>query len=100
MGKLTCTRYLQLEKERGAVGGNVEASSVALHRHNAYKPVALLLLKGILDCSLSQFSSNAVWLVPLLSQMILCDDYNIRLFVRDIYVRHVDPILLVTFPTL
>ena len=96
MGWLTCTRYLQLEKDRAIVGTTAEAASVASYRQNAYTPVAVLLLKCILDCSDIKFANNAKWMVPLLSQLILCNDPIIRVYVSNIYIKHIDPIILAT----
>lgn len=90
MGWLTCTRYLQLENERTALAASTEGNV----RPNAYTPVALILLKGIVDFNSSQFNSNASWLVSLLSQLILCNDPNIRSLVSHIYVTHIDHVVL------
>lgn len=90
MGWLTCTRYLQLENERTALAASTEGTV----RPNAYTPVALILLKGIADFNASQFNHNASWLITLLSQLILCNDPNIRALVSHIYVTHIDHVVL------
>ena len=72
-------------------------ASFASCAHAAYTPVTLILLKGILDCSTSQFSKNSQWLIPILSKLILCNDPNIRLFVSSIYTKHVNNIVLEAF---
>ena len=71
--------------------------SFAGSAHLAYTPVALILLKGILDFSNSQFSNNSSWLVPILSQLILCNDVNIRFCVSNIYSKHINPTALEAF---
>jgi hypothetical protein len=94
MGWFTCTRYLQLEKEKIADGATPETLGFALHQYNAYTPVIVILLKGINDFSLCQFSTNAEWIVPLLSQLVLCNEQKIRFFVSSIYSKHIDHVVL------
>lgn len=93
MGWLVITRYLQLEVEKGATGLSHEAAAFTPSQHSAYTPVVLILLKGITDFSVLQFSKNLIWVIPLLSQLILADDSNIRFAVSNIYTKHIDHIL-------
>ena len=106
MGWLVCTRYLQLELEKeknknGTYSTNTQGKqekqinfNFADSEHQAYTPVTLILLKGIFDSSNSQFKENAEWLVPLLSELILCNDHSIRLSVSNIYIKHINNTLL------
>ena len=127
MGSLVCNRYMQLESEkevdaqRSVINKQQQPQiqpqqrqqkqqrqqqqqpqpqpevSFASSAHAAYTPVTLILLKGIFDCSSSQFSKNSPWLIPILSKLISCNDPNIRLFVSNIYTKHVNNIVLEAF---
>ena len=126
MGSLVCNRYMQLESEkeldaqRSVINKQQQPQiqpqqrqqkqqqqqqqqqqqpevSFASCAHAAYTPVTSILLKGILDCSSSQFSKNSPWLIPILSKLISCNDPNIRLFVSNIYTKHVNNIVLEAF---
>ena len=102
MGWLVCTRYLQLELETEknknstySTSGQEIFSNFVGTEHAAYTPVTLILLRGILDFSIPQFANNADWMVPILSQLILCTDHNIRLCVSNIYIKHINNTILV-----
>jgi hypothetical protein len=74
------------ESESAQLDGLV-AGVAELHRlrHTAYKSPALIVLEGMLDLTHEQFKMNKSWVVPLLTRVIICDDVEVRLCVRQIF---------------
>jgi hypothetical protein len=81
-----------LDRQRGGSQGRQQFS---LLLHAAYTPVITSAVREVVEFSRGQFSRNVKWLVPLLSQLILCDDKAIRTHVSNIYVRHINSNVLV-----
>ncbi len=64
-------------------------------RHEAYKPSVLILLRAVALYSTHQFAENVNWLAPLLSRLVVCEDLEVRLCLRDIYRGNVSPLIIV-----
>ena len=63
--------------------------------HSAYTPIVTSVVNEVVGFSRGQFSRNVKWIVPILSQLILCEDKSIRGHVSDIYTRHINANVLV-----
>lgn len=66
-------------------------------QHNAYTSTVNLILEGITCFSKLQFQSNSNWLIPVLSELIKCNDLSVRINVSEIYVKHVNKVVLDNF---
>lgn len=82
------------------INGNKNADGVlnvaefAREKHDAYKSPALIVLEGMMDFTHEQFQRNLGWIVPLLSRLIICDDIEVRVCVRQIYQSFVNFLLI------
>lgn len=63
-------------------------------KHDAYKSPTLIVLEGLCDFTHAQFQSNLTWIVPLLSRLVVCEDLEVRLCVRQIYQSFVNFLLI------
>lgn len=63
-------------------------------KHDAYKSPALIVLEGMMDFTHEQFQSNLGWIIPLLSRLIICEDVEVRVCVRQIYQSFVNFLLI------
>lgn len=63
-------------------------------RHEAYRPSVLLILRAVRRFSREQFAQNVSWLAPLLSRLILCENIEVRLCLRDIHREAVIPLIV------
>ena len=71
-----------------------EDKTFAINKHRMYNSCVLQLLKAIARFDESEFNVNKSWVIPALSQLILCDDRNVRMYVSQIYNDHVNELLL------
>lgn len=71
-----------------------EDKTFAINKHRMYNNCVLQLLKAIARFDEAEFTSNKSWLVIALSQLILCDDRNVRLYISQIYNDQVNELLL------
>lgn len=79
---------------RGSGGGVLSMAEFARQKHDAYKSPALIVLEGMMDFTHDQFQRNLGWIVPLLSRLIICDDVEVRVCVRQIYQSFVNFLLI------
>lgn len=91
--------YLAPTKASGARGsggsaGVLNMAEFARQKHDAYKSPALIVLEGMMDFTHEQFQRNLGWIVPLLSRLIICDDVEVRVCVRQIYQSFVNFLLI------
>lgn len=77
-----------------AGGGVLSMAEFARQKHEAYKSPALIVLEGMMDFTHEQFQRNLGWIVPLLSRLIICDDIEVRICVRQIYQSFVNFLLI------
>jgi len=63
-------------------------------RHESYKSPAMIVLEGMMDFTHVQIQNNLTWIVPLLSRLIVCDDIEVRLCVRQIYQSFINFLLI------
>ena len=71
-----------------------EDKTFAINKHRMYNNCVLQLLKAIARFDESEFKVNQAWVISALSQLILCDDRNVRMYVSQIYNDHVNELLL------
>lgn len=71
-----------------------EDKTFAINKHRMYNSCVLQLLKSVSRFDEAEFKANKSWMIKALSQLILCDDRNIRLYVSQIYNDQVDGLLL------
>lgn len=64
------------------------------HRHESYKSPTLIVLEGMMDFTHQQVQNNLTWIVPLLSRLIICEDIEVRLCVRQIYQSFINFLLI------
>lgn len=94
--RLVCSRYVDAEADIDRQAGSIQGHRrFSLLLHAAYTPVIISAVREVVEFSRGQFSRNVKWLVPLLSQLILCDDKSIRTHVSNIYMRHINSNILV-----
>lgn len=97
--------FLLLEEERinktngetsedDSVDENVLMDSFVNEKHNAYRSSVLLALNSILKFTPTQFSVNVDWLTGFLCRLIVCENLEIRLCIREIYRTFVNPLIL------
>lgn len=87
--------YVAPSSRAGGVGGGVlSMAEFARQKHEAYKSPALIVLEGMMDFTHEQFQRNLGWIVPLLSRLIICDDVEVRVCVRQIYQSFVNFLLI------
>lgn len=99
LGSLTCQTFIKLERlcdsfKLSAAAGGDNTRDFAYQQHQEYVVLAALVLRGICAFSTEQFLANIGWIVPLMPQLILCEDSKIRHLVSKIYTFHVNPLLL------
>ena len=78
----------------GSAGSVVSMGAFLRRRHEAYKSPVMIVLEGMMDFTHEQFQSNLVWIVPLLSRLVICEDLEVRLCVRQIYQSFVNFLLI------
>lgn len=78
----------------GSTGGVLSMADFLRQKHDAYKSPALIVLEGMMDFTHSQFQSNVSWIIPLLSRLVICEDVEIRVCVRQIYQSFVNFLLI------
>lgn len=74
--------------------GVLNVAEFPREKHHAYKSPALIVLEGMMDFTHDQFQRNLGWIVPLLSRLIICDDVEVRVCVRQIYQSFVNFLLI------
>lgn len=84
---LILVRYMELE----SVTPQTISDQFFAEQHAAYTPAAHTAIFGILSFNKDQFARNASWIVPLLSQLILCGDTQLRTYLQRCYEKHVNP---------
>lgn len=72
----------------------LKLDTFARQRHDSYKSCAVIVLTNVLEFSSEEFQDNLTWLVPILSRLIICESIDIRLCVREIGTKYVNPLLL------
>jgi hypothetical protein len=75
-------------------GGVLSMSDFLRQKHDAYKSPTLIVLEGLCDLTHAQFQRNLSWIVPLLSRLVICEDLEVRLCVRQIYQSFVNFLLI------
>jgi hypothetical protein len=70
------------------VGGGLNLRKV---RHESYLSPMTMILANIEKFPEHKFQENQKWIVPWLSQLILCDNDKIRFILGKIYQKHVNP---------
>jgi hypothetical protein len=75
-------------------GGILNMTEFLRQKHDAYKSPTLIVLEGVMDFTHAQFQNNLSWIVPLLSRLIVCEDIEVRLCVRQIYQSFVNFLLI------
>ena len=78
----------------GGGSGVLSMSEFLRQKHQAYKSPALIVLEGIMDFSHTQFQAHISWIVPLLSRLVVCEDLEVRVCVRQIYQSFVNFLLI------
>ena len=84
-------RYLELE------GGDAwaEKNETFMEEHKvAYISPVAVALRGISNFTPAQFQQSKKWILSFLSKLITCEDKTIRESVREIYDKHIHPIVL------
>jgi hypothetical protein len=97
LGSLVCRRFVTLElgfQQGDTTGIGFEDLELAKEQHSMYIPCVILILSSIADFTVQQFDVNKEWAVPLLSQLLMCENRQIRLHVSKVYSSHVNPIVL------
>jgi hypothetical protein len=62
--------------------------------HVAYTAIVIRVLKEV-GASVGPVSAcTKLWIVPLLPQLILCDDKNVRHWISEIHRIHLNPMLM------
>ena len=51
---------------------------------DAYKPAVMTVLDGLKDCSEAQYKAFGEWMMPLITKLILCHDFEVRLRVSSV----------------
>lgn len=76
------------------LGGVLSMTDFLRQKHDAYKSPTLIVLEGLCDFTHAQFQNNLSWIVPLLSRLVVCEDIEVRLCVRQIYQSFVNFLLI------
>lgn len=63
-------------------------------RHAGYKISVLIVLEGIAKFNTTLFNHHARWIVPILSQLLICNDKDVRMQVKVIYETFINPLIL------
>ena len=72
-----------------------DSSAFVQEQLAAYTPSVLLMLQQLMQFHPSeQFVPNRHWVIPLLTQLIVCNDRNIRKLITMIYEKLVNPFIL------
>ena len=87
-------RYIALEVGLQAAGSDRASSDFASMKLHGHHHSVLVALKAVWGFSTLQFLDNKDWIVPLLPQLVLCDDKQVRGMVSDVLSKHVNPIVL------
>jgi hypothetical protein len=93
IGCIVCQQYISLELILQSQQ-SIDDKPFSLQRHQAYNMCVIRLLQAISKFTSSDFNSNRAWLVPILSQLILCDDRNVRCILSQLYNDFMNGILL------
>lgn len=75
-------------------GGVLSMADFLRQKHDAYKSPALIVLEGMMDFTHAQFQNNVSWIIPLLSRLVICEDVEVRVCVRQIYQSFVNFLLI------
>ena len=51
---------------------------------DAYKPAVMTVLDGLKDCSEAQYKAFGEWMMPLITKLILCHDFEVRVRVSAV----------------
>ena len=94
IGSIVCQQYISLELVLQSQQSTFDDKPFALQRHQAYNMCVIRLLQAISKFSPSDFKTNRNWLVPILSQLILCDDRNVRCILSQLYSDFMNGTLL------
>ena len=72
-----------------------DSSAFVLEQLTAYTPSILLILQQLLQFHMTeQFIPNKDWIVPLLTQLIICNDRNVRKLIIMINEKLLNPYIL------
>jgi hypothetical protein len=82
------------EEQEGRTGGLLNIMEFHQQKHQAYKSPVMIVLEGMMDFTHEQFQSNVSWIIPLLSRLIVCEDIEVRVCVRQIYQSFVNFLLI------
>lgn len=93
IGSLVLRRFIALDFESHSPSASPVAGMFTQQHKEAYIPCVIAILQGIVGFSKAQFARNKVWVVSLLSELVLCDDKEVRLCVSQVYITHVNPLL-------
>lgn len=87
--------YYSSDEEDGFSSDHVLSFDEFLRqRHESYKSPTLIVLEGMMDFTHQQVQNNLTWIVPLLSRLIICEDIEVRLCVRQIYQSFINFLLI------
>jgi len=87
--------YYSSDEEDGFSSDHVLSFDEFLQqRHESYKSPTLIVLEGMMDFTHQQVQNNLTWIVPLLSRLIICEDIEVRLCVRQIYQSFINFLLI------
>lgn len=78
----------------GGGGGVLSMAEFLRQKHDAYKSPTLIVLEGLMDFTHAQFQNNLTWIIPLLSRLVICEDVEVRVCVRQIYQSFVNFLLI------
>ena len=82
------------EEDHFASNYSISLEDFWKQKHEAYKSPALIVLEGMMDFTHEQIQNNLTWIVPLLSRLVICEDIEIRLCVRQIYQSFINFLLI------
>ena len=51
---------------------------------DAYKPAVMTVLEGLKDCSAERYHAFGEWMMPLVTKLILCHDFEVRVRVSSV----------------
>jgi hypothetical protein len=89
MINIACEKYLALEEHLSSS----TSESYDHDQHDAYGTAVIIALRGVLNMDRGQFHKFTPWFLGVLAKLILCDDIDVRSFVCDIYLKHVNPLI-------
>ena len=71
-------RYLELDSSLQSMNP-IEKKLI-----DAYKPAVMTVLDGLKDCSEAQYKAFGEWMMPLITKLILCHDFEVRVRVSAV----------------